>query len=54
MRLPGEAAGVDRGAASLFVSRKTLEAHLPCVYRKLQARSRTDLTRLLTAADLVD
>ncbi|WP_328506337.1 LuxR C-terminal-related transcriptional regulator [Streptomyces sp. NBC_00391] len=41
-------------AASLFVSRKTVEAHLTRVYRKLHVRSRTDLTRLLTAADLVD
>ncbi len=41
-------------AASLFVSRKTVEAHLTRIYRKLQVRSRTDLTRLLTAADLVD
>ncbi|GGZ15620.1 AAA family ATPase [Streptomyces poonensis] len=41
-------------AASLFVSRKTVEAHLTRIYRKLQVRSRTDLTRLLTAADLLD
>ncbi|WP_063791360.1 helix-turn-helix transcriptional regulator [Streptomyces torulosus] len=41
-------------AASLFVSRKTVEAHLTRIYRKLKVRSRTDLTRLLTAADLVD
>ncbi|MER6122926.1 AAA family ATPase [Streptomyces sp. NPDC001795] len=41
-------------AASLFVSRKTVEAHLTRIYRKLQVRSRTDLTRLLTAADLID
>ncbi|MBD9727609.1 AAA family ATPase [Streptomyces sp. ID-01-6.2a] len=41
-------------AASLFVSRKTVEAHLTRIYRKLHVRSRTDLTRLLTAADLVD
>lgn len=41
-------------AAALFVSRKTVEAHLTRVYRKLKVRSRTDLTRLLTAADLVD
>ncbi|MDX3848358.1 LuxR C-terminal-related transcriptional regulator [Streptomyces europaeiscabiei] len=41
-------------AASLFVSRKTVEAHLTRIYRKLRVRSRTDLTRLLTAADLVD
>ncbi|WP_367321453.1 AAA family ATPase [Streptomyces sp. HUAS ZL42] len=41
-------------AASLFVSRKTVESHLTRIYRKLGVRSRTDLTRLLTAADLVD
>ncbi len=41
-------------AASLFVSRKTVEAHLTRIYRKLHVRSRTELTRLLTAADLVD
>ncbi|MEU6364904.1 AAA family ATPase [Streptomyces sp. NPDC046931] len=41
-------------AASLFVSRKTVEAHLTRIYRKLQVRSRTDLTRLLTAAGLLD
>ncbi|MFI8997696.1 AAA family ATPase [Streptomyces sp. NPDC053542] len=41
-------------AASLFVSRKTVEAHLTRVYRKLQVRSRTDLARILAAADLVD
>ncbi|MFJ9721068.1 response regulator transcription factor [Streptomyces sp. NPDC101213] len=41
-------------AASLFVSRKTVETHLTRIYRKLHVRSRTDLTRLLTAADLVD
>ncbi|WP_234426739.1 helix-turn-helix transcriptional regulator [Streptomyces niger] len=41
-------------AASLFVSRKTVEAHLTRVYRKLKVRSRTDLTRILAAADLVD
>jgi DNA-binding CsgD family transcriptional regulator len=34
-------------AAALFVSRKTVEAHLTRVYRKLGVRSRTELTRLL-------
>jgi DNA-binding CsgD family transcriptional regulator len=42
-----EAAGV------LFVSRKTVEAHLTRVYRKLGVRSRTDLTRALVSAGLV-
>ncbi|WP_214369825.1 helix-turn-helix transcriptional regulator [Pseudonocardia sp. H11422] len=34
-------------AAALFVSRKTVEAHLTRVYRKLGVRSRTELARLL-------
>ena len=38
-------------AASLFVSRKTVEAHLTRVYRKLGVRSRTDLTRLIVSTD---
>jgi DNA-binding CsgD family transcriptional regulator/tetratricopeptide (TPR) repeat protein len=41
-------------AASLFVSRKTVEAHLTRVYRKLGVRSRTDLTRLLVEVDAAD
>src|SRR6266566_2158206 len=36
-------------AAALFLSRKTVEAHLTRVYRKLGIRSRTDLTRILIA-----
>jgi DNA-binding CsgD family transcriptional regulator/tetratricopeptide (TPR) repeat protein len=38
-------------AAALFVSRKTVEAHLTRVYRKLGVRSRTELTRLLVTRD---
>jgi DNA-binding NarL/FixJ family response regulator len=38
-------------AAALFVSRKTVEAHLTRAYRKLGVRSRTDLTRLLLTRD---
>ncbi|MGH3692497.1 MAG: response regulator transcription factor [Pseudonocardiaceae bacterium] len=34
-------------AASLFVSRKTVEAHLTRIHRKLGVRSRTELARLL-------
>ena len=34
-------------AAALFVSRKTVEAHLTRAYRKLGVRSRTELARLL-------
>jgi DNA-binding NarL/FixJ family response regulator/MoxR-like ATPase len=41
-------------AAALFVSRKTIEAHLTRVYRKLGVRSRTDLARTLTAEGLTD
>ena len=40
-------------ASVLFVSRKTVEAHLTRVYRKLGVRSRTDLTRALVSAGLV-
>jgi DNA-binding CsgD family transcriptional regulator len=36
-------------AAAMFLSRKTVEAHLTRVYRKLGIRSRTDLTRILIA-----
>jgi DNA-binding NarL/FixJ family response regulator len=35
------------------VSRKTIEAHLTRIYRKLGLRSRTDLTRTLTSEDVV-
>jgi ATP/maltotriose-dependent transcriptional regulator MalT len=38
-------------AAALFVSRKTVEAHLTRAYRKLGVRSRTELTRVLLAHD---
>jgi len=38
-------------AAALFVSRKTVEAHLTRVYRKLGIRSRTELTRLMVTCD---
>jgi DNA-binding NarL/FixJ family response regulator len=34
-------------AAKLFLSRKTIEAHLGRVYAKLGVRSRTELTRLV-------
>jgi len=38
-------------AAALFVSRKTVEAHLTRAYRKLGIRSRTELTRLMVTHD---
>ena len=41
---------VEAGAA-LFVSRKTVEAHLTRVYRKLGVRSRTELAGLLLTRD---
>ena len=41
-------------AAALFVSRKTVEAHLTRAYRKLGVRSRTELTRLLLTHDAYD
>jgi DNA-binding CsgD family transcriptional regulator len=41
-------------AAALFVSRKTVEAHLTRAYRKLGVRSRTELTRVLLAHDTSD
>jgi DNA-binding NarL/FixJ family response regulator len=36
-------------AAAWFVSRKTVEAHLTRVYRKLGIRSRTELARIVLA-----
>lgn len=39
-------------AAALFISRKTVEAHLSSVYRKLQLSSRTQLVRYLTRAGI--
>lgn len=41
-------------AAALFLSRKTVEAHLTRVYRKLAVRSRTELTRTLLANGITD
>ena len=38
-------------AAALFVSRKTVEAHLTRAYRKLGVRSRTELARLLATCE---
>ncbi|GGN58823.1 transcriptional regulator [Actinoplanes lobatus] len=41
-------------AGALFLSRKTVEAHLTHIYRKLGVRSRTDLTRALVSAGLAE
>jgi DNA-binding CsgD family transcriptional regulator len=41
-------------AAALFISRKTVEAHLTRVYRKLGIRSRTELARILVANGIAD
>jgi DNA-binding CsgD family transcriptional regulator/tetratricopeptide (TPR) repeat protein len=41
-------------AAALFVSRKTVEAHLTRVYRKLGIRSRTELARILISNGIAD
>ncbi|MFI7596724.1 AAA family ATPase [Actinoplanes sp. NPDC049681] len=40
-------------AAAMFISRKTVEAHLSSVYRKLGLSSRTQLVRFLTEAGAV-
>jgi ATP/maltotriose-dependent transcriptional regulator MalT len=41
-------------AAALFVSRKTVEAHLTRIYRKLGIRSRTELARIILANGIAD
>jgi DNA-binding CsgD family transcriptional regulator len=41
-------------SAALYVSRKTVEAHLTRIYRKLGIRSRVDLTRVLLARGITD
>ena len=50
-RAVGRGLNNAEAAAALFVSRKTVEAHLTRVYRKLGIRSRTDLARLLLTHD---
>jgi DNA-binding CsgD family transcriptional regulator len=39
-------------AAELFMGRRTVEAHLSRVYRKLSVRSRTELCRVMISAPL--
>ncbi|MFE7033739.1 AAA family ATPase [Streptomyces sp. NPDC057621] len=50
------AAGMSNveAATALFLSRKTVEAHLTRVYRKLNIRSRADLARTLARAGAVE
>lgn len=50
-RAVGQGLSNVEAAAALFVSRKTVEAHLTRVYRKLGVRSRTELTRLMVTCD---
>jgi DNA-binding CsgD family transcriptional regulator len=38
-------------AAALYVSRRTVESHLLCVYRKLGISSRSQLTRLFVLSE---
>jgi len=49
----GDGLSNGEAAAALFVSRKTVEAHLTRVYRKLGVRSRSELARYLVHAEVV-
>jgi DNA-binding CsgD family transcriptional regulator len=53
-RIAGRGQNNVEVAAALFVSRKTVEAHLTRVYRKLGIRSRTQLARILLANGITD
>ena len=53
-RIAGRGQNNAEVAAALFVSRKTVEAHLTRVYRKLEIRSRTELARILLANGIAD
>jgi DNA-binding NarL/FixJ family response regulator len=44
----------SEAAATLFISRKTVEAHLTRIYRKLGLGSRTELTRVIVTRGIVD
>ena len=50
-RAVGQGLNNVEAAATLFVSRKTVEAHLTRVYRKLGIRSRSQLARLMVTYD---
>ncbi|MEV2227894.1 AAA family ATPase [Streptomyces phaeochromogenes] len=52
-RAIGEGLSNVEAATALFLSRKTVEAHLTRVYRKLGIRSRTDLARCLARAGVI-
>lgn len=49
----GDGLSNGEAAAALFVSRKTVEAHLTRVYRKLGVRSRSELAGYLVHTDVV-
>jgi DNA-binding CsgD family transcriptional regulator len=53
-RIAGRGQNNVEVAAALFVSRKTVEAHLTRVYRKLGIRSRTELARILMVNGIAD
>jgi DNA-binding CsgD family transcriptional regulator len=53
-RIAGRGQNNAEVAAALFVSRKTVEAHLTRVYRKLGIRSRTELARILMTNGIAD
>jgi len=53
-RIAGRGQNNVEVAAALFVSHKTVEAHLTRVYRKLGIRSRTELARILLANGIAD
>jgi DNA-binding CsgD family transcriptional regulator/tetratricopeptide (TPR) repeat protein len=53
-RIAGRGQNNAEVAAALFVSRKTVEAHLTRVYRKLEIRSRTELARIMMANGITD
>jgi DNA-binding CsgD family transcriptional regulator len=53
-RIAGRGQNNAEVAAALFVSRKTVEAHLTRVYRKLGIRSKTELARILLANGIDD
>jgi DNA-binding CsgD family transcriptional regulator len=46
-----EGATNREAGAKLFLSPKTVEAHLGRIYRKLGVRSRTELARKMIASD---